>query len=489
MARRPSFQQGVIFISTANAVSTAALLVETMVAARLLATDSFGVYALLVVAVNFLTMAVDFGCKTAVAQMIASSDPSRQEAIASNALVFRIAVLVVVSSIVWLARGASFLFDRSGGLLKYSVYIPAMLAVVSLDELLTAALQGLRAYHYVAIGQALHSVLRLSLSIVLLVLLKLGLPALIYSWIVAHAVSAAYQYLILPLPKRLRWQRPLLGAMLRFGLPLQGDRFLWSVSGPVAVALLSRFLGTSAVAFYNVASRIPNALLGLAQSYVDVYFPTMTNLLTRDRKEQACRMLNHSLRLLSFGLGLIALAAVLFSQQVIHLLFSDKYLPSTTIFSLLMIALPPAVLGTLLGYTLTAASHPERSLGQNLVRTAVSIAAKFLLIPILGLVGPAYADLGGHYVANSVSLWLLRRSGIVATVGSLVRQTALLWLCAALFWWAHPTASAYKAAAIVMFVGLSVALSTISGGDLRVMLPESVATRLGMQQEDLSHDC
>jgi O-antigen/teichoic acid export membrane protein len=484
---RPSFQQGVILNAAATAVSIVALLVETMVAARLLSTDSFGIFALLVVVVNFLIMAVDFGCKTAVTQMLASSDPGQQQAIASNALVFRIVVLVAVSLIVWLARGASLLLDQSGSLLKYSVYIPAMLVAASLDELLTAALQGLHAYHHVAVAQLVRSVLRSLLSIVMLVRLNLGLPALFYSWIISYTASTAYQYLVLPLPKRLRWHRPLLGTMLRFGLPLQGDRFLWSVSGPVAVALLSRFLGASAVAFYNVASRIPNALQGLAQTYIDVYFPTMTDLLTKGKKEQACRMLDHSLRLLSFGLGLVALVAVLFGQQIIHVLFSDKYLPSTTIFGLLMIALQTTVLGTLLGYTLTAASHPEHSLGQNLIRTALGIVGKFVLIPTLGLVGPAYADLAAYYVANSVCVWLLRRSEIFVKAGRLVGQIALLWLSVALFWWVHPTALAYKAATVILFVVLNFALSMISGEDLRMVLPESVATRLGMHKEALPH--
>jgi O-antigen/teichoic acid export membrane protein len=486
-SRRPSFQQGVIANAAANGVGIAALLVETMVAARLLTTDSFGIFALVVVVVSFLIMAVDFGCKTAVTQMLASSEPGQQQAIACNALVFRIAVLLVVSLMVWLARGAFLLLDQSGGLLKYSVYIPAMLAAASLDELLTAALQGVHAYHHVAIAQLVRSVLRSLLSIVMLVRLNLGLPALLYSWIISYAASTAYQYLVLPLPKRLRWHRPLLRAMLRFGLPLQGDRFLWSVSSPVAMALLSRFLGPSAVAFYNVASRIPNALFGLTQSYIDVYFPTMTDLLAKGKREQACRMLNHSLRLLSFGLGLVALVAVLFSQQVIHVLFSDKYLPSTMIFSLLMIGLQTTMLGTLLGYTLTAASHPEHSLGQNLIRTALSIVGKFLLIPTLGLVGPAYADLAAYYVANSVCVWLLRRSGILVRAGGLVQQMGLLWLCVGAVWWVHPTALAYRTVIVVLFVVVNLTLSMISGEDLRMVLPESVAARLGMHKEALPH--
>jgi len=484
--RRPSFSQGVTFTGAATAVNITLLFLETMVAVRLLDTESYGIYVLLVVVIGFLVMVVDFGCKTAATQLIASSDGDRQATLANSALMFRLLVVALTSLLVLLGRNALLLLDPSSALLRYAACIPMMLLVASLDELFLAMLQGFQAYHHMAVAQIIRSVLRLGLSILFLAVLDLGVMALIYSWIISFGISATYQYLVSPYPKRFLCQRSLLGIMLRFGFPLQLNRFVWFVSSRIDVLLLGALLGPTTVALFNIAGRIPNAFLRLAQSYTAVYFPTVTELLAEGRKNRAQWLLDHSLRLLSFGLALVALIAVLFSRQIITLLFSDRYASSSPVFALLMIALHMTILLTLMGYTLTAAGFPGRSFGGNAMRETLLVLADLVLIPALGLIGPAYAKLIAYYVANPLSVWLLRRSDIRVTVAPYVKQTALLWLGAASFWLIRPTALAPRVAIILLFVALNVALSTISRDDLTLVLPKAVTRRMGIRKEALS---
>lgn len=485
LTRRLGFYQGVIFTGAGTAANIAFLFLETMVAARLLDTDSYGIYVLLVVVINFLVMAVDFGCKTAVTQLIASSDRIRQAALANSALVFRLLVIAVVSPLIWLGRDLLLLVDPSRALVRYAAYVPMMLVVASLDELFLAMLQGFQAYHHMAVAQILRSVLRLCLSVLLLTVIDLGVMALIFSWTISFGISALYLYLALPLPERFACQRSLLREMLRFGIPLQLERFLWFVSSRVDTLLLGAFAGPTAVAYYAIAVGIPTALHRLSESYIAVYFPTMAALLADGKRRQAGWMLDHSLRLISFVMALVALTAVVFSRLIVTLLFSEKYAASSVVFALLMIALHMTVLVNLMGYTLTSAGFPGRSLGANVVRTTLAFLADLVLIPVLGFIGPAYASLIAYYTANPLSVWLLRRSSIGVTVVPYVKQTALLWLCAALFWWTRPAGFTYNAAIIVLFLVLNIALSTVSRDDLRLVLPEAVIKRLGIRKEVL----
>jgi O-antigen/teichoic acid export membrane protein len=486
MSRRSSYSQGVFLTGTSTAVSIALLFLETVVAARLLDVDNLGLYVLLVVVIEFLVMVVDFGCATAATQLIASADPVRQEAIANSILVFRTLLLVMISLVTYLARNALLLLDPSGVVLKYTIYVPAMMFVASLDELLTAILQGFQAYHHMAIAQIVRSVLRAVLSLVFLIALRWGLMSLVYSWIISYALSTAYQYLVLPISKRLYCQRSLLGDILRFGLPLQGMRVLWFALGRINLLLVGAFTGPSGVAYLNVASRIPNALFRLAQSYLAVYFPTVTELLANEKRDRARWMLDQSLRLLSFILALGALVAVFYSKQLTTFLFSNKYAPSIPVFGLLMIELHISVLLSLMGYTLTAAGHPGRSLSQSSVSTVLTIVTNLLLIPPLGFIGSAYASLVADYITNPICVRLLRRTGIQTAVGPFVKQTLLLWLCVVLFWWVQPTAFVYKVALVVLFLVLNMVWSTISIGDLRMVLPDAVVKRLHIRGEAVS---
>ncbi len=487
-AHRSIFRQGVLFNGGGSLLNIIFLFLETIVAVRLLTPESYGIYVLLIVVVNFLVVVVDFGCKTAVTKFIAGSDHSQQAALAHSTLVFRLMVLAVVSVLIWVARDILLFLDPSGEIVHYAAYLPLMVAVASLDELFLAALQGFQLFQPMAIAQIGRSVLRLCLSVVFLAVLKLGVMGLVFSWIISFALSTVYQYFVLPVPKRVLWQRSLLGQVLRFGFPLQLNRLLWYVSSRIDVLLLGVFVGPTGVAFYNIAATIPSALLRLAQSYVAVFFPTMAALLAAGKRRQADWMLDHSLRLCSFAGALGALGAVVFSREIITLLFSEKYAASSTAFALLMLAFHMTFLVNLTGYTLTAAGFPRRSLIQDATNVVFGVVGDLLLIPRLGFVGAALANMISSYAANPVSIWLLRRSGIRLTVSHYAKQVVLLWLCAALFWWTRPGELLYQLAIIALFLVLNVALATISVEDLKLMLPDAVTRRLRKTKEALADD-
>jgi O-antigen/teichoic acid export membrane protein len=214
----------------------------------------------------------------------------------------------------------------------------------------------------------------------------------------------------------------------------------------------------------------------------------MAALLAEGKRRQATWMLDHSLRLCSFAGAVGALGAVVFSREIITLLFSEKYAASSMAFALLMLAFHMTFLLSLAGYTLVAAGFPARSLGQDTIHVAFAVVGDLLLIPRLGFVGPAFAAVISSYVANPVSIWLLRRSDIRVTVAHYAKQTVLLWLCAALFWWTQPGGVTYKLAIIVLFLVLNAALATISIEDVKLMLPDAVTRRLGKTKEALADD-
>lgn len=142
---------------------------------------------------------------------------------------------------------------------------------------------------------------------------------------------------------------------------------------------------------------------------------------------------------------------------------------------------------TLTGYTLTAAGFPWRSLGQNTLKVTLNIVGDLLLIPIMGFIGSAYAQLISSYVENPVSVWMLRRSDIRLRVTDYIKQTVLLWLCAALFWWVHTGGVIYKLAIIILFIVLNAVLATISVEDLKLILPDVVIRRVKSLKEGLLH--
>jgi O-antigen/teichoic acid export membrane protein len=479
------FRQGVLFNSGGSLLNIIFLFLETIVAVRLLSPESYGIYVLLIVVVNFLVTAVDFGFKTAVTRFIAGSDHDQQAALAHSSLLFRLLVLAVITLVIWISKDILLLLDSSGEVVRYAAYIPIMVAVASVDELFLAMLQGFRHFKAMAIDQIGRSLLRLSLSLIFLTIFDLGTMALILSWIISFTLSVIYQFFVLPIPKRVTWQHSKLPSVLRFGFPLQLNRLLWYVSSRVDVLLLGVFAGPTGVAFYNIAATIPSALIRLAQSYIAVFFPTMASLISENKRRQANWMLDHSLRLCSFVGALGAIGAVVFSKEIITILFSEKYANSSMAFALLMLAFHMTLLVNLTGYTLTAAGFPKRSLVQDTTNVVFGVIGDLLLIPKLGYTGAALANMISSYAANPVAVWLLWQSNLRLRIKGFAKQIALLWFCVALFWFIQPTGFIYKIGIILVFIVLNCAFSTISVEDLNLVLPDILIKRLSSLKDTL----
>ena len=74
-------------------------------------------------------------------------------------------------------------------------FMPIVLAMSSVDELISGMLQGYQRYRAIALAQVVRSGLRLGLSALILLVLGGGLTTLVASWVLSFGASALMQYL------------------------------------------------------------------------------------------------------------------------------------------------------------------------------------------------------------------------------------------------------------------------------------------------------
>lgn len=478
MAVPARFRRGFFFTSIGTVVAVASLFLETMIAVRALTTESYGLYVLLVVTVNFLVAAVDFGLQSATPALLAGRNPGEQARLVNTALTFRVAVLIVVSFAFWLGQALLGRLGVTTEWLSLAVYLPLMLCTSSLDELLFSLLQGVQAYRQMAVARTVRSLLRVGLSAIGLYVLHLGVLALIYSWVLSFAVSLVLQCVVLPLSLRYEFHRQGLKGMLRFSLPLYLSTLVWFALQRIDVVLLGAMAGPASVAFYATAGRIPDALQRLSDAYVSVYYPSLSALLKKNRRNEARLLLNHSVQLVGFSTAVAALTAVVFGREIVTLVFSEKYAAVSLAFGVLMIAFHVTFSVHLLGYALTAAGYPKRSLAASLVQAGVNVVGDMVLIPLFGFLGPAFATLASVYTLAPVALWLVRRSGLEMTLSPFVKQTLLLLVYAIAVWWLQPESAMIRLGIVVVFVINSLAISTLSPQALTLILPARVTRRV-----------
>lgn len=487
----PSFLKGVLLTSAGSMSNIVVLFAETLVAVRILAPEVYGIYVLMVAVANFLVMGGDFGCKIAVIQQIASAERHEQGVIVNSVVLFRLFTCLVLGIFVWIGRDFLIWLDPSGNLLLYAPWIPLMFVVTSLDQLVEAMLKGFKQYQYVAIAQTMRSILRFALTLSLLFVFEMGIMGIVLSWIISFVISFLFQYFMLPIPKRLTMNGAALVKTLRFGAPIQATYFLWHVSGQIQVVLLSALAGPASVAIFDVAAKIPLALQRFSESFISVFFPTMSTLLSNKQLKQAGRLLDQSLKLSSFVGGIGVLATVLFSREIMGNLFSAQYATAALAFAVMMVAFHMMFLVNLLGYTLTSAGFPQRSLIENSVRAGVSVIASIALVPFFNFNGAALSRLLSNYLSNPVAVWLLRKSDIPVNMTSYVRQTGLLWIGCLVGWFipmwdlSLPISILSRLAMIVLFVSFNFLLGTVTWQEVFSMVPHSIKTRVGFHKREV----
>ncbi|HDP99998.1 MAG TPA: flippase [bacterium] len=467
-----SFVESVLSVGGGTIVTIFSIFLEMMIAVRYLDEKNYGIYVLLIAVTNFFVMFIDFGYKTSVTQYLASSQYQNKAEIVNTILAVRIFSILFLSVIILLARNALAWVDSSMLIIQYAVYIPFMLAFTSLDELMMSMLQGIEKFDQIAIASIIRGFLRLALSLVLLTVFHLGIAGLIYSFIISFLISAAYQYLVLPIKKTLVVNKKLLWGMAKFGFPLHLSRFLYFVSGRVNIFLLGTLAGPASVAYFSVAERIPIALQRLSESFIKVFFPRMTNLISENNHQKAHSLLNHSLAISSFLMALAALIAIAFSKFIIVVLFTEKYSETHIAFSLMMIALQMQFLVQIMGYTLTSAGFPKRSLIENTIRTILTVGLNIIFIPKWGYLGAVYATLAANYIAYPISIFLLKWSRISVNNRDVLIQTIVLVFCAALFLVTESLNIFLSIGIIVLFIVINFLLSTVSIQHLKLIVPE-----------------
>jgi O-antigen/teichoic acid export membrane protein len=467
------FRRGVASVGGGSLVSVAALFIEAVIVARALPISDMGVYVFFQATLALLIIAVDLGFRTTAAQFLAAeTDPERRASLVSSMLLLRLLVVALVSVVVVvLSPSLARAFDMPD-LTALMVYLPIVLALSSLDELLSGMLQGFQRYRPIALAQMLRSAVRLGLSALVLVVLGGGLPALVASWMVSYGASALLQYACLPGPRRFGLDWPLIKRAVQFGTPLQATRYLWFAMQRINTFVLSALTGPTGVAFYDVAGRVPQGLIRLTEAYYAVYHPSLSTRFARHERVAASRMIEQSLRVFGFGLLMLTWGSILFGRELIVLLFKARYADAAPAFAIMLLGLSLATSINLMGYALTASGHPGKSFLVNLLRSTASVAGAFLLVPLTGFIGAAYATLAAQVVTVPLAWWYMRRQRLPAHGNVHLRQYIAAALLLAAFIWLPPLGFGLRLGLLAAFPIVALGLGLIQLGDFSLLIPE-----------------
>jgi len=156
--------------------------------------------------------------------------------------------------------------------------------------------------------------------------------------------------------------------------------------------MLSKMKDETAVGLYNAAYNLVYNLRFLVTPLINAIFPAMALSAVKNTEELFAMSRNVRKALIFLGLG-ISIIGVMFSSQIIILLYGLKYEASVPAFAILITAIPFIYLNGFYGYLLTAVNKQKSILYILSLGCTVNIILNFIFIPKYGFIGASIITL------------------------------------------------------------------------------------------------
>ncbi len=348
---------------------------STVILARLLTKDDFGVVGYAVTVISFLDVMKELGIGSA---LIYQKDNS----FASTAFWLNMLVSTSLSALVWIAAPWVGDFFRD----PRAVWVTRVLALnfplSSLGSTHEALLIKRLAFNRKFIPDFAQA---MSKGIVSIGLAAIGFGpwSLIIGQLSGTFVSAIVDWILVPWRPAFTIVGEAARSLLRFGLPMVGVDLVAIVVLNVDYLLVGRYLGPAQLGVYTLAFRIPElGVLQFCSIVANVVFPVFSKI--RDDADSLRRGFQQTARYVALVTVPLGLGVALLSRPFLLVVFGQKWLEAAPV----MTAISIYALLLSLGYN---AGDVYKAQGRPGILTEISLLKALILVPVLywAVTGPA----------------------------------------------------------------------------------------------------
>lgn len=383
---RRSGAKGALYQGFAFIASKSGVMLSTIVLARILAPEQFGLVALAVVVVGYVQTLADAGVGQALVFL-----PARQS-IVSAAILCALGTGTILMVVGLLAAPLVASFFGRPDLAPLVQLAAVSLIATALNSVPESLLRRELKFSRITVARAVSAVVIAATSITLAVL-GAGAWSIIWGNFAGAVSYLVAGWIALPTKPSLRvWRTSVsdLRQVLAYGLPVAGATFLARAIFDVDYLIVGKLLGADALAYYTLAFKLPElAILNVFFVITSVTFPLYTRAkddFARLRRGYVFSFKVQSVYGVTAGIGLAVVA-----PAAIAVVFGEKW------------ALAAAPLAALACYAAVrtvggGANEVYKAIGRPGLSIGISLLRLVLLVPVLilatrwGIVGVAWAQ-------------------------------------------------------------------------------------------------
>ena len=378
-------------------------LAANIVLSRLLSPEAFGIYAITLFLLVLLGFVGDFGLSASLLQQRrAISDADIRTVFTAQQLL--VLSLLVVLFLLAPALASSYHLGASGPWFIRLMLLAGL--VTSLRTAPTIILERQLRYGQLSIIDAVDFGL-FQLTAVILAFMGYGVWSFVLAVLLAKLISTLLAYRLARWMPAFGFDASRFAGLWRFGVPFQLSwltYFLRDYMIPIAGGLL---VTTAQVGYLNWALALAGIPGQLAQIVGRVTLPAFARY--QDEPGALARAIEQSIRGLAIAATPLQLGIVALAPWLIHLVFSDKWLPALPAVYLLSVHWSGANLTSPLVSALNAMGHVRLALVLSAVWAAATFALALLLLPGVGFVAFALAYSITMIGASTAAVVITRR--------------------------------------------------------------------------------
>ncbi|MHA1988401.1 MAG: flippase [Promethearchaeota archaeon] len=408
--------------------------VSIMILTREISKVDFGIYTLIIVISGMLLILSGLGLDlTLVKFMSGISKEERDSAFSKIFLIKSLSLLFFTILFLLLANILLQFIDKK--ILNYILSISVLLIFNGYRNFFYRVLQGLNYFKKYAISQISSAVVRFVLIVYYYFQNDLTIDNLIFTEILSSFSVVFLGIFFIPFRQMFRWKSDEVKTktIINFSFPIYINDLSSFTMNRLNLFIVGALMNPISVAYYDVANKIPEALKKISDSFTLVFFPSLSNLISQKKKVSAQELINKSINIILLILTFGILISFLFRDEIITILFSEKYLEASPVFILLMINLALNITKNILGYSNLAAGYPKVPMKVNLVSGIISVTGAILLIPQFGYIGAAYSLLIMNIFAQSAYLYYLKKISLNIEVAEYLKPLVLLFITVGIF--------------------------------------------------------
>jgi O-antigen/teichoic acid export membrane protein len=296
-----------------------------------------------------------------------------------------------------------------------------------------------------------------------LVSLAVGLSALavaqavmfsVAAWVLSHRAAAEAE----PAPPVAPGgEPPLLRQMFGYCMPLLGARAAFLSGQNLGKVVLAKVLDATQLGYFTFAFQTIERFVELVYTLPSSLLPSLTHLVARDERERLGYVFEQAFRLVKVAACVVAWGVFAFAPELTLWVGSPLFLPSLGMLQVLALVPLARTAQQPLTMLFQAMRRPGTVLALALIKLGVELGCYFVIVPRLGGLGAAYANLAGavaSYLMALVYAGVLLPEGAGARTAAVVRALLLTLPMLAVSWvlsqQVHPEIVSFLARAVLI---------------------------------------